>query len=433
MYFVGLSQSNLAALKAFSPESIQGSTLDFFEFLKNDTDSVRDENVVSKDYLVELYLKAAKAKKTRKPPTKNQAQKDFEEFAKKLDSILFVKNSDDSISEIKWDRIDEFCNILRLIERSDERKVRWALYKQFKSGKTEIPIKEISSLLSTFKIKNMERILQKILKIESVSGLDGSIDEKNFVINHDIADKMVDHYLSDSIEEPSRRSPGKLDEEILSLLDEGSYSNQEISKILSVDEAMVSRSIGKLRNKNKIILSSFGDRGARFFTTNCDNCPFGTTKASCRKEALSYIISSLKEDYDIDLTTNDFDDIESNQAILAMKRVFMMARKNKATKLESNLNENLSRILTSIVDHSLEVKTPQNPDLAQIQMKIKPLLSNLPTLYQLGLLKGAQSGVKFMDELLRLATKSIKKEDRLKVRKHANDEINQFLKNIGVT
>ena len=35
-----------------------------------------------------------------------------------------IKNSDDDLSEIKWDEIDDFCSLLRLIERSDERKVR---------------------------------------------------------------------------------------------------------------------------------------------------------------------------------------------------------------------------------------------------------------------------------------------------------------------
>ena len=37
-----------------------------------------------------------------------------------------------------------------------------------------------------------------------------------------------------------------------------------------------------------------------------------------------------------------------------------------------------------------------------------------------------------MDEMLRLASKSIKKEDRIKIKKHALSETNKFLKNIGL-
>ena len=51
---------------------------------------------------------------------------------------------------------------------------------------------------------------------------------------------------------------------------------------------------------------------------------------------------------------------------------------------------------------------------------------------QLGLKKGAQGGIRLMDEMLHLASKSIKKEDRIKIRKQALSETNKFLKNIGL-
>jgi hypothetical protein len=65
-------------------------------------------------------------------------------------------------------------------------------------------------------------------------------------------------------------------------------------------------------------------------------------------------------------------------------------------------------------------------------MVVNKNLSNLPLLYQLGLKKGAQGGIHLMDEMLRLASKSVKKEDRLKIKKHALHEANNFLKNIGL-
>lgn len=45
---------------------------------------------------------------------------------------------------------------------------------------------------------------------------------------------------------------------------------------------------------------------------------------------------------------------------------------------------------------------------------------SIPMPYQLGFKKGAQGGIHLMDEMLPLATKSIKKEDRIK--KHALNE-----------
>jgi len=347
---------------------------------------------------------------------------------------LFIKNSKDKITEIKWKRIDNFCSLLRLIERSDERKVRWALYYLFISGNLKISKDKLSELLKDFKIKNLEKILTKIIKTETLSGLDAEFDGENFVINHEAGDKIVSHYLADAIEEPSRRSPGELEQEILDLIDEGSYSNQEISQALLVDEGLVSRTISKLRDQDKIILSSFGQRGARYFTTNCDNCPFGTTKVSCRKEALSYIITAFMQDFGLDLTANDFDSVETNQALLKMKRITMIARKEKNTKLERNLGENLEKILSRVVDKFIEIESPdkKSPNLPEIQILVRSNLSNLPLLYQLGLKKGAQGGIHLMDEMLHLVSKSIKKEDRVKIRKHALSETNKFLKNIGL-
>jgi len=389
--------------------------------------------MVSKDDLLDAISKSVKIKQVVKAK-KLDIAKQFEEFAKNLDRILFIKNTKDEITEIKWKKIDDFCGLLRLIERGDERKVRWALYHIFISGNLKISKDKIAELLKEFKIKNLEKILTKIIKAEILSGLDAEFDGKYFVINHDTGDKIVSHYLADAIEEPSRRSPGELEKEILELIDEGSYSNQEISQMLIIDEGLVSRTIGKLRDQNKIILSSFGKRGARYFTTNCENCPFGTTKASCRKEALSYIISTFMQDFGLSLTANDFDSVEANQALLKIKRIVMMARKEKNTKLERNIGENLTVLLSKVVDKFIEIETPdkKSPNVPEFKILGTSNLTNLPMLYQLGLKKGAQGGIRLMDEMLHLASKSIKKEDRIKIRKQALSETNKVLKNIGL-
>ncbi|AJW70794.1 hypothetical protein [Nitrosopumilus adriaticus] len=429
---MGLSNSVLLGLKIFQPNSITGKTLEFFEFLKYETKPFRTDSSLSKEILYGTIPKSSKIKQTK--TAKTQTKKQFEEFLKNLDKTLMIKNSDEDLSEIKWDEIDDFCSLLRLIERSDERKVRWALYNQFVSGNTKITIDTLSKLLKEFKINNLEKVLNKILKSETLSGLDAEFDGTAFTIKHQLGDKLVSHYLADAIEEPSRRSPGELEKEILALIDEGSYSNQEISQALMIDEGLVSRTISKLRDQDKIVLSSFGQRGIRYFTTNCDNCPFGTTKSSCRKEALSFIISAFMKDYDVDLTTKDFDSVESNQALLKIKRIIMMARKEKNTKLERNLSENLDDVLSKVVDKFIDIEYPDKkyPNLPEINLKVPSNIANLPILYQLGLRKGAQGGIRLMDEMLHLVSKSISKEDRVKIKKHSLVEANKFLQYLGL-
>jgi len=430
---MGLSTPNLLALKVFPPVSILDRSLEFLEFLRYETKVFRAEGTVSKDDLLDAISKSAKIKKKTKT-SRLQIAKQFEVFTKNLDRTLFIKNAQDEISDIKWNRIDAFCSLLRLIERSDERKVRWALYNLFISGNLKISKDKISELLKDFNIRNLEKILTKIIKAETLSGLDAEFDGNYFVINHETGDKLVSHYLVDAIEEPSRRSPGELEQEILELIDEGSYSNQEISQVLIVDEGLVSRTIRKLREQDKIVLSSFGQRGARYYSTNCDNCPFGTTKSSCRKEALSYIISTFMQDFGLDLTAKDFDSVETNQALLKIKRIVMMARKEKNTKMERNIGENLATLLSKVVDKFIEIETPdiKSPNVPDFKIQVTSNLANLPMLYQLGLKKGAQGGIHLMDEMLHVASKSIKKEDRLKIRKQALSETNKFLKNIGL-
>ena len=424
---MGISSISLTALQKFEPSSLV-QTLRFFEFLKYDSKQFRSEDIVYRDELLDSLKSNPKFKSSK------NLKKLFDGYVDVLHSCLFVKKGKDEISDVRWKKIDSFCDLLRATERSNERKVRWALYWLFCKGNTEITEKDVQSALGDIKITNIANHLKKIQKAEYVSGLNSSFDGTKFVIHHDINDKIVLHYLADAIEESSRRSPGKLEQEILDLLDEGSYSNQEIAKTLLVDEAMVSRVINKLRKEDKIVLSSFGKRGSRYFTTNCENCPFGTTKESCRKEALSYIISIYSHDYGIDLNATDFDTVEQNQALLKIKRIVNVAQKDKNTKLERNVSANLSGLLGRVVEKSLEVDSPDSKTapVSQTKMEFTSIMERLPVLYQLGLLKGAQSGVRLVDEILKVSMKSIKKEDRIKIRKHALHETAKFLKAVGL-
>ena len=432
---MALSTSNIRAMKILHPDSLVNSTLTFFEFMKYETDDLRNEKSLEKDFLVNRFLNIIKnsSKGEKIQVTKSQVKKDFEKFAEHLDQIILAKNEKEDLSSIKWEKIIELCNLLRHIEKNNEKKIRWLIYHFFTKGKKNISLRDLESGLKNFKIPNIPKLLQRIVDEEYKAGFNVNLSKEKLVINHEQKDLLVSHYLLDDLEEKSRRSPGELEEDILQMLDEGSFSNQELSKIISVDEAMISRVIGKLRNKNKIVLSSFGERGSRFYTTNCENCPFGKTIDSCKKDALSYIISAMKEDFDIDLTTSDFDQIETNQALLKIKRILMVSRKESNTKLEKNLNENLSKILSKVIEKALEIKSPDKvKNIPQVKVKMKPIVKGLPSLYLMGLHEGAKTSSKLFNEILKKSMTDIKKEDRVKILNHVNSETKKFKDNLDI-
>lgn len=428
---MGLSNYTLNALHVFEPASIANNTLDFLETIKFETQDLRKQDSVTKGELVDRIIKRSKSVKPKKPLDSKKVKKLLNDFTKILNTTLMIKDGDEEITNIKWDTIDEFCNILRRVERSDERKIRWAIYYILRHSKNKISLVEIKSLLKIFKIHNLERHIQKIIKKESMSGLDASFNGKFIQLNHDSEDKIVWHYLVDEIEEASRRSPGKIEEDILELIDEGSFSNSELADILMIDEATISRTLSRLREKNKIVLSSFGNRGARYFTTNCDNCPFGTTKSACRKDALTYIINSFNSDFGIELSKKNFDDIEENQAILKIKRIIAIAKKEKNTKLERVISENLAQLLGLAVDTSLTISLGKKKDVSNVKMRGEKTLTKLPMLYHLGLYKGAKTTSEILNEMLKIS-KNIKKDEREKMKKLVDQQTYEFLTYAGI-
>lgn len=389
---MALSSSVLSALKTLEPNSLNSVSLSFFEFLKYDTDDLRNERIILKDDLVKRYKNSDRKKDDM---SSKRLKDDFDAFSQTLASLRLADDVDDVLEDIKWEKITDICNILRKIESSDEKKTRWALLYLLSRGKKEISVDEIKSLLKNFEIPNVERTIQKIIKVETDSGLTATFDGKKLVL--DTEQKLAEHYIADAIEEKSRRSPGEIEKEVLELLDEGSYSNQEISRILDLDEAVVSRVMTKLRNHNKLVLSSFGNKGFRYYTTNCQNCPFGKTSSSCRKDAISYIVNAFKEAYGIDLTSQDFEDIETNQALLNIKRITTMSKKYTMTKLESNMYENYEKLLEMVVKKSIEVKHNKNKQSREIT--VSPNLSKLPKIFQIGLKTGIEYEIQLMKSL----------------------------------
>ena len=413
-----LSSSVMTALKAIEPNALNTSSFSFFEFLKYETDELRNERILLKKDLIERFKNSERQKNVK---FSNSLIDEFYEFSKTLSKLRLADDSGDVLEDIKWEKITNICNILRKIESSDEKKVRWAILYLLSKEKKEIHIDEIKKLLEKFDAVNIEKAIQKIIKIETASGLIASFDGKDLVL--DTEQKLAEHYIADAIEEKSRRSPGEIEKDVLELLDEGSYSNQEISRILELDEAVVSRVMTKLRNQNKLVLSSFGNKGFRFYTTNCQNCPFGKTISSCRKDAISYIVSGFKEAYDIELTSQDFEDIESNQALLSIKRITKMSKKFTMTKLESNMYENYEKLLQRAIKKNIGVNDKKTND------KVNSIdISKFPKIFQIGLKTGILYEIQLMENLVK-ETKNDSSETHnilLKMIKDSNKILQSF-------
>ena len=418
---MALSSSVLIALKKLEPDLLNSPHFSFFEFMKYDTDDLRNERSILKKDLVDRFKNSERQKNTKHSKT---LLTDFHNFSKILSELRLAEDDGDTLESIKWEKITAICNILRKIESSDEKKVRWALLHLLAKGSKEIKINDVKSLLKNFKISNIDRALQKIIKTEINSGLTVNIDDEKIFIESE--EKLAEHYVADAIEEKSRRSPGEIEKDVLELLDEGSYSNQEISRILEIDEAIVSRVMTKLRNQNKLVLSSFGTKGFRFYTTNCQNCPFGKSISSCRKEAISYIVSAFKEAYGIELTSQDFEDIESNQALLAIKRITKMSKKFTMTKLESNMYENYETLLQRVVANSIGAQSSKNKTAQEIT--VSPHLSKLPKIFQMGL----KTGIQYEIQLMKNQTSKTRDKSTSDVITKVIKDSNKILQSLGM-
>lgn len=418
---MALTSSVLIALKKLEPNLLNSPHFSFFEFMKYDTDDLRNERILLKKDLIERFKNSDRQKNTK--PSKT-LHRDFYDFSKILSELRLAEDGGDTLESIKWEKITDICNILRKIESSDEKKVRWALLHLLAKGVKEIKINDIKLLLNNFKISNIDRALQKIIKTEINSGLTVNFDDEKILIESE--EKLAEHYVADAIEEKSRRSPGEIEKDVLELLDEGSYSNQEISRILEIDEAIVSRVMTKLRNQNKLVLSSFGTKGFRFYTTNCQNCPFGKSISSCRKEAISYIVSAFKEAYGIELTSQDFEDIETNQALLSIKRITKMSKKFTMTKLESNMYENYETLLQRVVHNSIGVTVSKNKNSQEIT--VSPNLSKLPKIFQMGL----KTGIQYELQLIKNQTSKTKDKSTPDALAKVIKDSNKILQSLGM-
>lgn len=424
---MGLSENNAIALRVFPPTVLKRPYLDFFQFMAWSEEDLPDFIIEEKTLIDKFYKFCLEYDeeenyfKNKKPLLKTTAN----EIIPKLGNIGFLGYHNNTIQDINWHKLGEFYHLLKHIEKSDERKVKWALYHYFENKrgkKPDKPLEDLENLVNTLNVKNSRKIISKILK-SKMSDTSVYLDT---IMDPDIPLRKSAHrYIVDDLDFTSRRSPKELDAEILDLLDEGSFSNQELSAILDTSKALVSKAMNRLKSNEEIILSSHGTRGSHYYTTNCDKCPFGKDKLTCRYDAEKEIKNSLKIKFNYELSDKDLKSIETNQAVLRIRTILKNSQKHQSPKMEININQNLYSIFTRIwaqviLDRISKSKEPS-------YFRLDDVLEQMPALYVLGFLNGTQSGSQQINEFYSRVLKDKLSIKELKtLEKSMLKEINKF-------
>jgi len=422
---MGLSDENALALRVFTPSTLLEPSLGFLQFLAWSEDDMVESLIEEKTLIGNFYkfsLDMADDKKDLKNK-KSILSSTAKEIIKKLYTVGFLGYHKNYVQEINWKKIGNFYNLLKHIEKSDERKMKWAIYHYLEnkqSKKTKNPMNDIQELVKELKISNLKKLSSKILKTHTGK----AIATLQMMMDPDIPlPKSVRRNLIDDLEFTSRRSPGELDDDILELLDQGSYSNQELSILLDTSKALISKAMNRLKSSNEIVLSSHGTRGSHFYTTNCDNCPFAKDIVSCRYDAEKSIKNSLKTKFNFLISDDDLKPIETNQAVLKIKSILDNTEKQQP-KMEQNINQNLDVLFASIMNNHTQNEISKSK--GQAYVSLNGMLENMPILYILGFLHGQKYGMSFMDTFLGQALKDkIPKKERLKFEKDIVNEYNK--------
>ena len=424
---MGLSENNAIALRVFPPSILKTPYLDFFKFLAWSKDEIPDF-IIEEKTLIEKFYKFClefddeeNKFKNKKPLLASTAK----EIIPKLSNIGFLVYHQNTINNINWQKLGDFYHLLKHIEKSDERKVKWALYFYFENKPTkkpQKPLQDLENLVKESNVKNPRKVISKILKIETKN----ASAHIEILMDLDLPlPKSHRRSLIDDLDFTSRRSPKELDAEILDLLDEGSYSNQELSTILDTSKALISKAMNRLKSNDDIVLSSHGTRGSHYYTTNCDNCPFGKDKITCRYDAEKEIKNSLKSKFDYEISDDELKSIETNQAALRIRSILKYSQKHQTPKMEININRNLHSIFTNVWANFIKNQTSKAK--GQTYFKLDSVLEQMPALYFLGFLNGTQSGSTQINEFYaRVLKDKLSKKELLKLEKDMLKEINKF-------
>ena len=165
-----------------------------------------------------------------------------------------------------------------------------------------------------------------------------------------LSDEDVKHVsqLVAEVEGPLRLGKDVVLEMMIDLFDTGAYSFSELEQILREALARdvsssVSRGLKRLRSDRLVALAYSGSYGRDFYTTNCDNCPFGIGNAKCREASIGEIVRWTQETQK-PLGTGAFNGF-SNQTLRTFASKLRLVRHQGRSRPEIGEYERLSQLV----------------------------------------------------------------------------------------
>ena len=394
---MGLSEVSLIALTKLTPQILNTPSYEFFDLFlgkRPETHGIENKNNLTTKKLFDEYYNHCWDCLDR-PEWKNKKtklKKIFESLCARLDGI-FWNNSEVGISNINWEELDKFSSGLKDWKNVGEHKVRWAIFNKFNSlsgDNKSITVKDLETMLEGFEI-NIDKMIRKILAQKWVT-IKISYNVNEIVIDHKVGDPAIANYITKPMEFMTRIGGEVDDGRILELLDEGAYTQTEVTRFLDLKKSAVSKiwnRLGEEEGSNEIKFVNRGPRGSAYYTTNCENCFLGKERKTCRKESIDEMILILKNSFGLDAPRDSFEKIQFNQGLLKLRRILREAERVKDTRLDDNFNQVVATMFQSIFIKFSDMATAKG-DYA---FGMSDILERLPFLFGIGFAIGQASGV----------------------------------------
>lgn len=279
-------------------------------------------------------------------------------------------------------------------------KLLFAILTLSESDKTELTTSEIFGIVRSLEGESIRRVLRKL-----------RFKEHNRFWEVPLDIQKQPELLIEKIEVPLRLRRGQVEYVCLSLLERNSLSLTELAEITGADKSTISRTLKRLMEDERVILTGKGPFGEIYLITNCNNCPFGTDKRECQDEVIKTIKKIMKH---LGLATPQVDwQRFSNHALMKLATKLIQAKTEKT--LKSDIKEYMelcSQVFRPLLSPMLEtlekravLMTDEHGwiDEVKIYSSIDEKGKGLPFLYFLGVKQALESDL--VSTALELLTK----------------------------
>ena len=428
---MGLNEDIVVAITRLTPNILKAPYIDFFDlFLKEQS---KEHNIdgktalTFKNFFDEYHSHCLECCEYREWKNKKTELKKICKQMSQISDGIFWNYNQSSLTNIDWDGIREFAHFMKHCKRSDEHKVRWAIFHKFNSLPDNriiavLTVQDLETMLEGFEI-NIDRMIRKILKKKWVN-VKIVYDGKQIIIDHKNDDPLIQKYIVDPLDYQTRSGVESNDDRILELLDEGAYTQTEVSKFLDLKKSAVSKIWKRLGedDRDEIEFVNRGPKGVEYYTTNCDNCFLGKEKKTCRNEAITEMISIIKNNFGFKAPSESFEKIQSNQGLLKLRRVLREAERQKDNRIDENFKNVVFLMYQSLVQKFQTGNTKEG----EYFVDMSSMLEKLPVLLQIGWHMGNASGASLSASLHEAIAKKVGIKPGMKLTKELLEKLEEI-------